>query len=102
MEVTLKYVDPTYMIRSVAANAHDQKMCSQLAQNAAHGAMAGYTGFSVGHISNRTAYIPVKEIVASKRRLVWSERAWQRLISGTGQPMFRNPDLVKEENEGKV
>lgn len=99
MEITLKYVDPTYMIRSVPANAYDQKLCSQLAQNAAHGAMAGFTGFSIGHISNRTAYIPVKEICSTKRRLQWGERSWQRLISGTGQPLFRNLESLNKEKE---
>ena len=90
MECTLKYIDPSYMVRSVPANAFDQKMCSQLAQNAVHGAMAGFTGFSVGHINNRTAMIPIKDIVSSKRRIDWSDRQWQRLIAGNGQPAFRN------------
>lgn len=50
IDVTLKYIDPTYMIRSVPANAHDAKLCSQLGLSAVHGLMAGYTQFSVGHV----------------------------------------------------
>ncbi|CAN0504857.1 unnamed protein product, partial [Laminaria digitata] len=50
----VKYIDPSYMIRSVAANSFDQIYCMQLAQNAVHGAMAGYTAFSVGTVNDRT------------------------------------------------
>lgn len=38
----------------MAANAFDQIYCMQLAQNAVHGAMAGYTAFSAGVVNNRT------------------------------------------------
>jgi len=48
---TVKYIDPSYMVRSVPANAADSIYCSLLAQNAVHGAMAGFTQFTV--VSNR-------------------------------------------------
>jgi 6-phosphofructokinase len=51
--VSLKYIDPSYMIRSVAANPADAVYCTMLAQSAVHGAMAGFTGFSVGLTNNR-------------------------------------------------
>lgn len=38
---TVKYIDPSYTVRSVPANAADSLYCMQLAQNAVHGAMAG-------------------------------------------------------------
>ena len=57
--ITLKYIDPTYAVRSVPSNAVDTIMCAKLAQNAVHGAMAGYTGFSVGVVRNAVAYIPL-------------------------------------------
>ena len=50
---TVKYIDPSYMIRSVPANASDSLYCMLLAQNAVHGAMAGFAGFSVGLCNNR-------------------------------------------------
>ena len=43
-----KYIDPTYMVRGVVANAHDKVYCATLGQNAAHAAMAGFTGCTVG------------------------------------------------------
>ena len=50
---TVKYIDQSYTVRSVAANAADSLYCMQLGQNAVHGAMAGFTGFSVGLCNNR-------------------------------------------------
>jgi len=59
MFVDVSYIDPTYAIRSVPANAGDTLLCSKLAQHSVHGAMAGYTGFSTGSIRNSVCYIPV-------------------------------------------
>lgn len=51
-------VDPTYMIRAIPSNASDNVYCTLLAHSAVHGAMAGYTGFTVGPVNGRHAYIP--------------------------------------------
>ena len=51
-------VDPTYMIRAIPANASDNVYCTLLAHSAIHGAMAGYTGFTIGPVNSRHAYIP--------------------------------------------
>jgi 6-phosphofructokinase 1 len=56
--ITLKYIDPTYMIRAVPSNASDNVYCTLLAHSALHGAMAGYTGFTVAPVNGRHAYIP--------------------------------------------
>ena len=50
--------DPTYMIRAIPSNASDNVFCTLLAQSAVHGAMAGYTGFTVGPVNGRNCYIP--------------------------------------------
>ncbi|TYH61458.1 hypothetical protein ES332_D07G053600v1 [Gossypium tomentosum] len=47
MAINMKYIDPTYMIRAIPSNASDNIYCTLLAQSAVHGAMAGYTGFTV-------------------------------------------------------
>jgi 6-phosphofructokinase 1 len=62
---TVKYIDLSYTVRSVPANAADSLYCMQLAQNAVHGAMAGYTGFSVGLCNNRMVFLPIPELVAT-------------------------------------
>ncbi|CAL5373865.1 unnamed protein product [Camellia sinensis] len=50
--------DPTYMIRAIPSIASDNVNCTLLAQSATHGAMAGYTGFTVGPVNGKHAYIP--------------------------------------------
>lgn len=96
IDVTLKYIDPAYMIRSVPANSYDKKLCSQLAYNATHGLMAGFTGFSAGHVNNKVAFIPIEAIVSDKykhaKRIQTNDRSWQRLIASTGQPSFLTDD----------
>lgn len=47
------------MIRAIPSNASDNVYCTLLAQSAVHGAMAGYTGFTVGPVNSRHAYIPI-------------------------------------------
>lgn len=76
--ITLKYIDPTYMIRTVMANSHDRIVCSQLAINAVHGAMAGFSGFTVGHVNNRVTYIPIEELLSGKytNRVTANSRTW--------------------------
>lgn len=85
--VKLKYHDPTYMIGTVPANADDAILCTILASNAVHGAMAGYTGFSSGIVNNKTVMIPMDAIVAaSPSRLNTKGRTWERVLAQTHQP----------------
>mmetsp|Transcript_10400 Transcript_10400/g.9324 ORF Transcript_10400/g.9324 Transcript_10400/m.9324 type:complete len:556 (+) Transcript_10400:34-1701(+) len=87
LEATVKYIDPSYMIRSVPANASDSLYCMLLSQNAVHGAMAGYTAFSVGLVNNRVCYIPIPRLVATSPRVMDPlGRTWERVLSSTGQP----------------
>lgn len=86
-EATVKYIDPSYMIRAVAANASDSLYCMLLAQNAVHGAMAGYTAFSVGLVNNRVVYIPITRLVATSPRMMDPRgRTWERILAMTRQP----------------
>ena len=86
-EVTVKYIDPSYMIRSVPANSSDALLCMLLAQNAVHGAMAGLTAFSVGIVNNRVVYIPIPRLVATSPRFMDPfGRTWERVVAMTRQP----------------
>ena len=88
---TVKYIDPSYMIRSVPANASDSLYCMQLAQNAVHGTMAGYTGFSTGLVNNRMVYIPIPRLVESSPRVMDPNgRTWERVRAMTRQPQKNN------------
>jgi len=96
---TCKYIDPSYTVRSVPANASDSLYCMQLAQNAVHGAMAGYTGFTVGLCNNRMVLLPIPELVAtSPRNMNPHGRTWERVLAITRQPNTVKP-LKKGEKD---
>ncbi|KAL8128610.1 hypothetical protein V2J09_017765 [Rumex salicifolius] len=88
IHVTVKYIDPTYMIRAVPSNAADNVYCTLLAQSAVHGAMAGFTGFTGGQVNGRQSYIPFKHIIEKSNQVVITDRMWARLLSSTNQPSF--------------
>ncbi|KAJ8751229.1 hypothetical protein K2173_016410 [Erythroxylum novogranatense] len=94
--ITLKYIDPTYMIRAIPGNASDNVYCTLLAQSAVHGAMAGYTGFTVGLVNTRHTYIPFNRITEKQNKVVITDRMWARLLSSTNQPSFTNPKVATE------
>lgn len=85
---TVKYIDPTYMIRAVPANATDNLYCTLLAHSAIHGVMAGYTGFVSGPINGNYGYIPIQEIAVSKNLVDTKDHKWAWVRSVTTQPDF--------------
>jgi len=98
--VNLKYLDPTYLIRSPPANAADTVMCAKLAQNAVHGAMAGFTAFSTGVVRNATSYIPIKTInQAGVNKISVYDRMFQRLLSSIKQQPMINPEFAEKALE---
>ncbi|KAL9247373.1 hypothetical protein vseg_020813 [Gypsophila vaccaria] len=104
--ITLKYIDPTYMIRAIPANASDNVYCTLLAHSAIHGAMAGYTGFTVGPVNGRHAYIPFQRINEKQNKVVITDRMWARLLSSTNQPSFLDAKTIeglkKSEKPGQT
>jgi 6-phosphofructokinase 1 len=91
-EATVKYIDPSYTVRSVPANAADSLYCMQLAQNAVHGAMAGLTGFSVGLVNNHAVYLPIPQLVStSPRSMDPYGTTWESILAMTGQPNTAAP-----------
>lgn len=90
IDVNIKYIDPTYMIRSVAANASDTLLCADLAFAAVHGAFAGYTGFTVGTVAGQLVWIPIAAVAqAPPRRVDVESRMFARLLGNTGQPSLQ-------------
>ena len=81
--------------RSCPANAADSLYCMQLAQNAVHGLMAGYTGFSVGLCNNRMVLLPIPELCeTSPRTMDPHGRTWERVLSMTRQPNTAPPPVA--------
>ncbi len=89
-EINLKYIDPSYIIRSVPANPNDSAFCGFLAQNAVHAAMAGKTNMIVGVWNNMFVHLPIP-LVTSKRKQVDPKGAlWQSILESNGQPSLKN------------
>lgn len=89
--VSLKYIDPSYIIRSAVAVANDSKFCGQLAQNAVHGAMAGKTGFVAGIWGDQFTYLPIEATIGQRKKIDLESELWWNVIEATGQPLaFKN------------
>ncbi|KAA8539760.1 hypothetical protein F0562_026452 [Nyssa sinensis] len=97
MAIYMKYIDPTYMIRAIPSNASDNVYCTLLAQSAVHGAMAGYTGFTVGPVNSRHAYIPIAHVTETQNTVKLTDRMWARLLTSTNQPSFLRFNEVMQE-----
>ncbi len=85
--VNLKYIDPSYMVRAMPANAHDAIYCVQLAQNAAHAAMAGKTGMIISMWHSCIVHIPIRLAVSQKKRINPESALWLSVLSETRQPI---------------
>jgi 6-phosphofructokinase 1 len=85
-EFSLKYIDPSYTIRSVPADANDSAFCLLLGQNAVHAGMAGRTNIVVGFWANEFTHVPIP-MATSKRKKVDPEGwVWNSVLTATGQP----------------
>lgn len=86
-EVNIKYIDPSYIIRSAPANASDSVLCAELAQAAVHGCMGGLTEFTVGTVDGEMAWLPIHAVATRSSRQVDPRGAeYARLVLSTGQP----------------
>ena len=88
IEINLKYIDPSYMIRSVPATANDSVFCGFLGQEAVHAGMAGKTNMVVGSLNDQFVYIPIKEIVKGRKQVDLNGKLWRSVLEATGQPSF--------------
>jgi 6-phosphofructokinase 1 len=86
MEANLKYIDPSYTIRSVPADANDSAFCLLLGQNAVHAGMAGRTNMVVGLWMNAYTHVPIPLAVSERKRLDPDGRIWSSVLTATGQP----------------
>jgi 6-phosphofructokinase 1 len=86
MEINLKYIDPSYTIRSVPANAHDSALCILFGHNAVHAGMAGRTGIIIGFWNQRFTHVPISLAVAERKKIDPEGWVWSSVLSSTGQP----------------
>ncbi len=88
MHINLKYIDPSYQIRSAPAAAIDSIYCERLGNNAVHAAMAGKTKLIIGLVHNKFVHLPIS-VVTSKRNYIDPEGSlWRDCIDATSQPIL--------------
>ncbi len=86
VEINLKYIDPSYLIRSVPANASDGIYCGSLGQYAVHAGMAGKTGLLVALMKEEYVHLPLNAAI-SRRKIDPQGNLWFRVLEATGQPV---------------
>ena len=84
--VTVRYIDPGYLIRSAPADASDAVYCQELGQNAVHAAMAGKTEMLVGRIHGRQVHVPIAAVTTGRKTLDPQHPLWRAVLQSTGQP----------------
>jgi 6-phosphofructokinase 1 len=86
IEATLKYIDPSYMLRAQTASLDDSVFCAKLAQNAVHAALAGKTGCMIGYAHEQFTHVPLRAVSLGKKCLDINESLWLSVLAATGQP----------------
>ncbi len=84
--VTLRYFDPSYIVRSVPADAEDAILCDLFARHAVHAAMAGKTGLVIGHLHDHFIHVPIEMLAKEKKRVDPDGPGWHAVLAATGQP----------------
>jgi 6-phosphofructokinase 1 len=83
---SIKYLDPSYSIRSCAPTPDDSIFCSQLAQMAVHAGMTGRTGLVTGYFNGRFTHIPMELATSKRKKIELDSQLWLSVLETTGQP----------------
>jgi 6-phosphofructokinase 1 len=90
IEVSIKYIDPSYMIRSLPANPNDRVFCNFLGRNSVHAGMAGKTSMLIGHWNNQFVHVPMKLIAGKRKKVDPKGSLWRSALEATGQGSLKN------------
>ncbi|MBW1940293.1 MAG: ATP-dependent 6-phosphofructokinase [Deltaproteobacteria bacterium] len=90
IEVSLKYIDPSYMIRSLPANANDSVFCGFLGRDAVHAGMTGKTKLLIGRWNERFVHVPLSSSAGKRKQVDPNGKLWQTVLESTGQGLLKN------------
>ncbi len=90
IEINMKYIDPSYMIRSLPANANDSVFCGFLGRNAVHAGMAGKTKLVIGRWNNHFVHIPMQAATSQRKQVCPEGELWSAVLEATGQGSLKN------------
>ena len=85
--VNVKYIDPSYIIRSAPADSFDSIYCARLGANAVHAAMAGKTGVLTSMLNDRFINLPIRLAVSSRSKVNPESALWRDVLENTRQPV---------------
>jgi len=88
IEINVKYMDPSYLIRSIPANAWDRILSDRMARNAVHAGMAGKTDVMIGSRHSSLVQVPIPTVVKEKARMELDSEFWTAVLDTTGQPRW--------------
>jgi 6-phosphofructokinase 1 len=84
--IVMRYIDPSYIVRSSPANAEDSILCDIFARNAVHAAMAGKTGLVIGYMHDKFIHVPIELLTSRKKSMDPHSFVWKAVLAATGQP----------------
>jgi len=84
--ISVKYIDPSYIVRAAPANAADSIFCGQLSEEAVHAAMAGKTDLVIGYWLSRFTYVPLSAAIVGRKVISTDSAFWRSVVEATGQP----------------
>jgi 6-phosphofructokinase 1 len=85
IELSIKYIDPSYTIRSVPANPHDSAFCLLLGHSAVHAGMSGRTNMVVGFWNHQFTHVPISLAVSQRKKIDPEGALWSSVLATTGQ-----------------
>lgn len=86
VEINLKYIDPSYAIRSAPADADDSIYCERLGNAAAHAAMAGKTKLIIGLVNNEFVHLPINTVITHRNKIDPESSLWRDTLDAVNQP----------------
>ncbi|MBE6344304.1 MAG: ATP-dependent 6-phosphofructokinase [Spirochaetaceae bacterium] len=94
IHINLKYIDPSYQIRSAPAAPTDSIYCERLGNNAVHAAMAGKTKLVIGLVHDKYVHLPIRLVTARRHKVNPEGSMWRDALDATGQPIL----MVNDKN----
>ncbi len=101
IEINMKYIDPSYMIRSAPANSNDSIYCARLGAHAVHAAMAGKTGMIISLIHSQFVHIPIRLAISGRKRIDPHKELWRDVTEVTGQPLLLQERRTRSRSPDK-
>ncbi len=90
---SVKYFDPSYMIRSVPAKGTDAIRCYMLARSAVHAAMAGRTNCVVGQTEEWNTLVPISLATIERQKVNLKSDLWRSVMDATWQEFYLKEDF---------